>query len=110
MPLLVPCTPNGSASWRQRTSLDGRDYVLRFRWNQRDGHWFLSIADPTDVVIASGIKLVTDFPLLLGVVDARRPPGELFVSDAQGRAEDPGFADLGARFLLRYMTRAELGR
>lgn len=109
--LSIPCTPDGTAHWTQRTALDGADFGLAFDWNQRDGHWRLSISDASGVAIRSGIVLVVNEMLLRGVVDARRPPGELAVVDATDTNDtDPGFSDLGARFKLIYATAAELGR
>ena len=109
--LSIPCTPNGVACWTQRTALDGVDFLLRFDWFQRDGHWRLSISDASGAAIRSGVVLVVDTPLLWGVVDARRPPGELAVVDTTGVNDvDPGFSDLGARFTLLYATAAEMGR
>ncbi len=109
--LSIPCTPNGTAHWTQRTALDGVDFNLSFDWNQRDGHWRLSIRDASGVAIRSGIVLVVNELLLRGVVDARRPAGELAVIDATDANDtDPGFSDLGARFKLIYATAAELGR
>lgn len=105
----IPCTPGAAAHWTQRTSLAGRDYVLTFRWNQRMGHWVLSLADQDGVMIRAGLVLATLAPLLRGVVDARRPPGELVVLDAAGTNDlDPGFSDLGARFQLCYADPGEL--
>jgi hypothetical protein len=104
----VPCKPSGQSHWTQRTALGGRDYVLTFDWSQRDGHWSLSVADQDEEPIASGLSLVTDWPLLRGVIDARRPPGELLVVDTLDERQDPGFADLGDRFLLVYAEPEDL--
>ena len=109
MSALVPCVPGGVSRWSQRTALDGRDYVLTFDWCQRDGHWRLDIADADGVAIVSGVTLVTRGHPLAGVIDTRRPAGDLVVVDATGANDlDPGFADLGARFRLVYFTAAEL--
>lgn len=109
MSALVPCTPSGVARWTQRTALDGRDYLLTFDWNQRDGRWRLDVADAAGVPLATGVSLVTRGYPLAGVVDALRPAGDLVVVDATGANDlDPGFADLGARFQLVYFTAAEL--
>lgn len=107
----VPCTPNGSACWTQRTALDGSDFVLSFDWNQRTGLWFFSVADQDAVPIVSGRALTTGTLLLKGVRDPRRPRGELVVEDTTLRNDaDPAFDDLGARFRVTYVDAAELGR
>lgn len=110
MSISIPCEAAGQSNWRQRTVIEGRDYVLRFDWNQRNGSFYLSIADQDGSAIATGIKLVTDWPLLFGVVDARRPPGELMIIDEKGEGLDPSFSELGTRFSLVYFTAAEMGR
>ena len=112
MSYFVPCTPEGRSSWSQITALDGVSYVLTFRWVQREGHWLLDVADAEGGAIRSGLALVADQPLLRGVVDARRPAGELVVVDTTGASDlDPGFGDIGApgaRFVLQYVTATEL--
>lgn len=112
MSYFVPCTPGGRSSWSQITALDGVSFVLAFRWSQREGRWVLDVADAEGVMIRAGLALVADQPLLRGVVDARRPAGELIVVDTTGAGDiDPGFDDLGApgaRFVLMYVTAAEL--
>lgn len=112
MSAFIPCAPSGAAYWVQRTALDGRDYLLTFRWSQREGVWRLDLADLDGVAIVSGLVLVVGVSLLRGVVDTRRPAGELVVIDTSGAQDrDPGFDDLGApgaRFVLAYFTAAEL--
>ncbi len=101
----VPCVPGVQSNWVQRTQLDGRDFMFRFVWNQRDGHWSIDLADQDSIAIASGIKLVINRDLLATVVDDRRPPGTLVVIDLLGTNDvDPGFADLGDRFALEYVS------
>jgi len=108
----VPCTPAGSSRWTQRTTLASRDYLLTFEWSQRDGAWRLSVADQDGVAIASGRRLSTGYPVLRGVLDARRPPGDLVVVDTMAsdtRApEDPTFSSLGPRHALVYLDPGEL--
>lgn len=102
----IPCAPGGQANWTQRTTLDGRDYQLAFYWEQRDGHWYLSLADQDGVQIKSGIKLVGgEWPLLgAALLDSRRPPGELYILDLQSGGLDPGFDDLGGAYVLAYVS------
>jgi len=108
----VPCDPQGQSRWSQITALDGVPFVLTFRWSQTDGHWGLDVADADGVAIVSGLTLTTLTPLLRGVISVRRPAGELIVVDTTGANDvDPAYDDLGApgaRFVLMYVTAAEL--
>lgn len=108
----IPCKPSGDAHWTQRTALDGRDFLLTFDWNQRDGGWRLSIADVDGAQILTGRRLSVGVSLLVGVVDPRAPTGVLFVADTQhpadGLALDPDFTGLGDRWALAYVPRAEV--
>jgi len=108
MAILIPCSSDGQSTWRQRTALDGRDYILSFDWVQRLGHWLFAISDQDGSPIVSGIVLVTNWPLLRGVTDARIPRGHLVLDDTTGRNEDPDFSGLGVRFKLLYFSSAEL--
>jgi hypothetical protein len=107
--LEIPCTPKGESHWTQRTTLAGRDYVLTFDWSQRAGLWFLTLADQDGSAIRRGIPVVANYPLLWGVIDSRRPPGELIARDlTSGAPLDPAFADLGTRFVLLYVPPEDL--
>jgi len=107
----IPTSPRGAARWTQTTALDGTDYVLSFDWNGRVGLWMLHLRDANGRSIRTGMMLTAGGQLLRGLVDTRRPPGELAVVDRTGRGDtDPGLDDLGARFALVYIDAAELGR
>lgn len=109
MSVTVPCIPSGQPSWSQLTALDGVTYTLAFRWNQRDGRWLLDLADGEGSPIRSGMMLGTNTVPLRGCVDARRPAGELVIVDTTGANDvDPGFDDLGARFVLLYFSATEV--
>ncbi len=118
MSLRIP-TSTTLSDYRQTTSLDGRDYIFRFLFNQREGTWFFSLADEEDAPIVEGVKVIVQLPLLRLVTDARRPPGILLALDTQApetdfsaaqktTARDPGLFELGERVLLLYFTEAEL--
>lgn len=98
----IPCTPSGQPFWNQRTTLSGQDYLLSFQWSQRDGHWFLSLADADNSPIFSGRKLVDSANLFARLLDPRLPPGALIVLDTQLAGKDPDFSDLDSRCLLFY--------
>jgi len=108
---VIPCVPNDYAHWTQITALDGEVFGLTFDWNQRDGHWRLSLADADGAAIVSGVTLTSGGEPLQSVAGVNRPLGELICYDTEQREDvDPGFADLGARFLLVYLDAEELGR
>lgn len=108
MPVVIPCAPDGQSNWRQRTAIDGRDYILSFTWVQRDGHWYMDLADQDGVAISSGIKLVPTWPLLRGITDARRPPGQMILEDTTGGLAEPAFGELGTKYQLVYLAPDEL--
>ena len=105
----IPTTPAGDTRWTQRTALDGTDYLLTIYWSQREGAWLLDFCDANASPIVSGRKLVTNWPLLFGVLDARAPTGILAMVDTQGEGADAGFADLGGRCVMVYGQPADFG-
>jgi hypothetical protein len=108
--LLVPTTP-GAPYHSQKTRLDGRDYVLRFAFNERENRWHLSILDDEERPILLGLKLVANWPLLRHYRwDPRVPPGELMVLDLTGDRTPPGLDELGEglRCELTYFEAAEI--
>ena len=108
----IPCTPAGQSRWTQLSALDGVTYQLTFRWSQRDGRWLLDVADDEGTALRSCLAPNTNAPLLRGCIAEGRPAGELLIVDTTGANDlDPGFDDLGApgaRFVLMYVTAAEL--
>jgi hypothetical protein len=96
--LLIP-TAIAKPYHQQRTKLDGREFLLRFSWNQREARWYLTIADSENTVLRAGIKLICNWPLLSNETeyDERLPLGELEVTDLTnaGAGDPPGFDELG---------------
>lgn len=94
--LVIPTT-TGRPYHSLRTRLDGRDYTLRFAWNQREERWYLTILDDEDTVLLAGLKLIANWPLLRHYhSDPRVPPGELAAMDlTEGGGTPPGLDDLG---------------
>lgn len=94
--LFIPTSP-GVPFYTQRTKLDGRDYNLRFSWNERLERWALDILTANDDPIAVGIKLIARWPLTRFLHwDERMPPGDLVVNDVtSGDGAPPGLFDLG---------------
>lgn len=111
MPLEIPVS-NEDPFFKQTTNLDGRDYILRFQYNQRMCCWYMSIFDEDDEPITVGRRLSEGVIIGRHVRDERMPPGQIMVIDMQSsRTEgprDPGRYDLGTRHRLAYFTESEL--
>ncbi len=95
----------------QRVQLDGREFVLRWRWLQRAARWALDVSDAEGVLLAGGLRVIPNVPLLRYVRGARpeMPPGELVILD--GRSPTPALTldSLGGdRARIVYVTEAEL--
>lgn len=97
--------------YRMSASLDGSDYLLEFRHNQREDAWYFSILLPDGTLLAAGIKVVCDWPLLRKQVDARLPPGDFIALSKTQDTSPPGLDALGeqSRVTLFYLTEADLG-
>lgn len=83
--------------------LDGREYLLRFRWNARAFAWYMDVNDQDGLPIVNGVRLVCGIRLAREVVgDDRMWPGTMACVSTTQDDSDPGVADLGARVLLIY--------
>jgi hypothetical protein len=92
------------------TVLDGTDYLFEFRYNQRENCWYFSVSTTDGVALVSGVKIVSNRPLLSRFADVRLPPGMLVAFANTTDASPPGLADLGEdrRVTLIYYTAAEI--
>lgn len=89
--------------YTQRVTLDGLEYQLRFDYSGREDRWYLTVLDVEGVILAPGVKLVANWPLLRTHLNPALPQGLLMAVDFSPLAgESPGFADLGRRVLLTY--------
>jgi hypothetical protein len=93
--LLIPVTP-GVPFQTSRVKLEGKDYGLRWTWNQRQARWFLDMSDTDGTLLFAGVKILANRLLLQG----RRwnpnvPPGELIAADLTGDGSPPGLDELG---------------
>lgn len=91
-----------SANFTLRCELDAVEYEFTFRFNERDGTWFMSLADIEGDPIVEGVPLRVNLPLLMDVPDVRKPGGLLMALDTSGTGVDPGRYDLGDRVVLTY--------
>ncbi len=81
--------------YTQFTNLDGKDYFLTFTYCQREACYYLTVGDESAVDIVRGIKLVCNWPLLLGKRDERLPPGTLMVLSNTTDTTTPDLGELG---------------
>lgn len=88
-------------SVRQRVRLDGRDYLLDFDWNGREGFWYLHLSSSSGDLIAGGVKLVLG-EIGQRLTDSRAPAGGLAVVDTTGLGLEAGIDDLLERAVLVY--------
>lgn len=97
----------GVPSYRQRTVLDGAEYVLELRWSAREARWYLDLRDVNDRPLVLAMKLVANGPLLdrFRTVEGL-PPGELVAVDTRTPPRDPGLHELGAEVALVYFEAA----
>jgi len=82
--------------------LDGVDYLLDFQFNSRESLWYVDISDLEGNPIRTGIKVVSNFPIMRLCKAAVRPAGELMFLDTTDEPIDPGLEDLGIRAICAY--------
>jgi hypothetical protein len=103
-PIEIPVAED-TPLYSERITLDGRDFLFEFDWNDREGRWYLSIRSVSGSPLVLGIKIVANWPLLHRFTNPDLPPGNLFASDLSPEAgESPGFLELGKRVRLLYFT------
>jgi len=100
----IPTDASGARSFRQRTSLDGHEYVLTFDWNERSSAWFFSLADTDETPLLSGKKITVGTDLLGALLGPARPPGQIICLEVSGLPVDPGLTSLGDTHELLYVT------
>lgn len=88
--------------------LDGRVYNVGLSWNQEGQLWTLSIRDLNFSILAAGIAVVQNYPLLFKIRQPEFPPGEFGVDAPSNiRLGRKSFVDGTAN--LYYLTAAEVG-
>lgn len=91
----IATTP-GRPDYSMRTRLDGRNYQLRFLWNMREERWYFDIISDADELLAAGIKIIANRPLIRFYQwDVRLPPGEFRAVDLSTNGSPPGLFDMG---------------
>ncbi len=98
---------SGDAYSIQRTDLEGTEYIFQLDWSTRESCWYMSIYDNTFVSLASGIKLVCNWPLTYRLPNPLLPPGHFMVTTRTASDDSPPLqADLapGGRCQLTYVS------
>ena len=88
--------------------LDGTDYRLRFQLNSREGFWYFDLLDLDGNQLRSGIKVVSNYPMLRLFMAIARPRGELLSIDTRPEPTDPGREALNVTSVFAYMDIAEI--
>lgn len=100
-PVEIP-TFTGEPLYRIRVTLDGREYLFEFDWNDREQRYYLSIGDIDETWIVRGMKLVSNWHLLRKCTNLIKPPGILMAVSLSDDAP-PTINDLGIRVKLMYI-------
>lgn len=98
MALILPTFP-GEPDKPITIELEGRDYILRYRWSERRAGWYIDLLTEDGEPIMLGRRLCPRERPLEGVADDRAPPGVLVVTGPDAYFRD----DLGASLLLMYV-------
>jgi hypothetical protein len=104
----IPIDPTLQAQ-RLSVPLDGVTYNLVLRRNARDGAIYLDIEDADGKRKRSGIRLVTNWPLLTHFErKANDAGGQLLVVDTRDQPLEPTKAEFGSTQPLVYVEKASL--
>lgn len=101
MPVVTLPNDTGLARYRFRVSLGETVFGLRFYFNRRADRWFYDVEDASGEILRAGLKLVTDWPTMLGWSSVPRPLGEILAVNSGGDA-DALLDDLGTRVLVTF--------
>jgi hypothetical protein len=88
--------------------LDGIEFALQLRWNQRAAGWYLTILDANGAVLVAGMRVTLSSAPRARYMDPRLPKGFLQADDTSGQNLEAGRNDLGTRVKLYYCDAAEL--
>ena len=92
----------------QETTLDGRSYLLEFRWNERESAWYLNIYTDLGSLISAGNKLCLDWPVARLSNHIDMYPGFIIPMDNTGSKAEPTFSSLGRSVKLYYFDGEEV--
>lgn len=107
MPQVIPIDP-AFVRQRFRITLGDRRFGVRVYWREELGRWFFDLETRNGDPILVGRVIAPGEWLTRGLVDERRPNGQIRVWDTSGTYEPPSFDELGARVLLLWVPRSEI--
>lgn len=88
--------------------LDNELFAISLTFNVRSNHWYMSIADADGIPVREGIKLVSNWPLLLTWIQQGRPAGEMICASPY-TDEDPDRDTLGTSSVFVYDEGGAIG-
>jgi len=91
-----------NASFKIRTILDDVEVVLLINWNDRIERWVLSIFDPSEVPLISGLPLHINTELLERFEVIGLPPGKMMLFDTTLQFIECPRDGLGDKYKLLY--------
>lgn len=93
------------ANYNISFDLDGVEYQLQLRYNDRDASWYFNIVDINGTLLRSGIKVVPNYTLNRQIADSRAPAGELLLVDPRAALlrGPPTQDQLGTETVLTYI-------
>ena len=110
LPPYEPTVDDQQSVYDYTIPLGERTYrvVLTHRGWQRQDRWYLNLYTADNVALILGIFLAVDIPLMDDLEIEGLPDGRLFLLDTSDAGLECGFADLGNRCVLEYVTADEM--
>lgn len=96
------------AQWRAAINLDNIQYNLIFRWNAMNQYWVMDILTSEDLPVIFGVKIVTNYNLLMQYSMDNKPPGNIICQNIVGGWEAIRRYDMGQTNELVYYVQGEL--
>jgi hypothetical protein len=107
MPVLIPIF-KGEPLYNERVRLEGKDYIFRFDFNNREQRFYMNIKSEDGTPQLTGVKVVANWPLITRHrFNSALPPGELIAIDLETNGVPPVLADFGSRVKLYYYASDE---
>ena len=83
-----------------RVVLDGKQYLLRFSWNDTAQRWSFGLYTIQKEPLALGLRIIPQFPMNLQIVDRNFPRGALGVESSLSYVGRDDFKNGKARFVF----------